>query len=110
MLAKASGWTPGPLRAAVAWWSLLLLLLLLCSPQSQAASKDKRFKHDVDEAEGESGERFQLHSEGTLAEIVELGDIPEFTVRVETGEGVGRGEERGEIERRETAGGGGGYC
>ena len=89
MLAKASGWTPGPLRAAVAWWSLLLLLLLLCSPQSQAASKDKRFKHDVDEAEGESGERFQLHSEGTLAEIVELDDMPEVKGRGWGSEGRG---------------------
>ena len=67
------------------------LVLLLCSPLSRAASKDKRFKHDVDEVEEDSGEKFQLHSEGTLAEIVDLDDMPEVKVRLKAGVGVGVG-------------------
>nr|KAG5704395.1 hypothetical protein BaRGS_031101 [Batillaria attramentaria] len=42
-----------------------------------AEGYDKRFKHDVDTTEEESGEKFQLHSEGMLAEIIDLDSMPE---------------------------------
>nr|KAG5707967.1 hypothetical protein BaRGS_025105 [Batillaria attramentaria] len=41
------------------------------------AGKDKVFKYDVDVGEEESGERFQLHSQGQLAETVDLDSLPQ---------------------------------
>ncbi|KAK7493718.1 hypothetical protein BaRGS_00015047 [Batillaria attramentaria] len=59
------------------WCSLVGVIALLVSPSLGLSSKDKRFKHDVDTTEEESGEKFQLHSEGMLAEIIDLDSMPE---------------------------------
>lgn len=54
------------------------LVVLLTSSVLGRHEKDMKFKHDIDTAEEESGETFQLHSEGMLADIVDLDTIPEI--------------------------------
>jgi hypothetical protein len=58
----------------------LTFLLLLCCPLALTLSKDKHFKHDIVSSEQETGEKFELHSQGKLAQIVDLDTMPEVKV------------------------------
>ena len=60
-----------------------LCLLLVALPSTLAFSKDKGFKHDVEAREDETGEMFELHSKGTLANAVELDIVPGLKVNEE---------------------------
>lgn len=55
----------------------VVLIVLLCCPATWGMSKDKQFKHDLNAVEDETGETFELHSQGTLAQIVDLDRMPE---------------------------------
>jgi hypothetical protein len=59
---------------------MCLLLALSLYPLTLALSREKRFKLDVDAAEEDTGEKFQLHSQGTVARIIDLDILPEVKV------------------------------
>lgn len=60
----------------------LLCLSLICAVLTGClAAPDKSFKHDVDSEEEESGEKFQLHSQGKLADLIDLDSLDEVKVR-----------------------------
>ena len=73
----------GDLRQSRDPRSLLLPLCLFAAlllPATARSSQNKPFKLDLDETETESGERLQLHSQGSLAETVDLDTLPQVKV------------------------------
>ncbi|KAK7087589.1 uncharacterized protein [Littorina saxatilis] len=56
---------------------LVFLVTCLCPLVTSSTSIRHDFKHDVDVGEAESGERLQLHSQGHLADIIDLDSLPQ---------------------------------
>jgi hypothetical protein len=59
----------------------LLLLVTFQVSLTLTSELSKEFKLDVDEVEEESGERVQLHSQGSLAETIDLDLLPQVKVQ-----------------------------